>query len=281
MGKHLIPVLLVTMCVVATPGRARAADSSAVSGSLPTIFTNDVGIFFRDAGLFFTGPLRFSEREWLCTAGAVAGTALVMTTDMEIKQRVERSAGSTGKNDFWRFPKGYGTVEFAGPFAVLTYGTGLLLGNDDIRVTGRLLVESLLLSGTPELVLKYIFGRSRPYGNNSQWDFTWFRTNDTFESFPSGHTVVAFSVSTVLAERIDNLWARIGFYGAASLTAFERMYDNQHWASDVLVGAGLGLLGGFFVVGKEREREHPSSESTGRLQIEPTINGIRIVYLLQ
>ena len=37
-------------------------------------------------------------------------------------------------------------------------------------------------------------------------------------------------------------------FGGATLTAVSRMYDNKHWASDVIVGAGLGTFAGLKVV---------------------------------
>jgi membrane-associated phospholipid phosphatase len=82
----------------------------------------------------------------------------------------------------------------------------------------------------------------------------------------------------VLAGRIDNAWAKIGLYGIATLTALERVHDNQHWGSDVIAGAGFGLLGGFYVLGKERERENAVSEPSGRLQIQPSLTGVSMSY---
>jgi membrane-associated phospholipid phosphatase len=156
----------------------------------------------------------------------------------------------------------------------------LLIRNDDIRITGRLLFESLSFSGLAVISMRYIAARSRPPSGDGAWKFNGFRWANEIQSFPSGHTTVAFAFSTVLAERIDNIWARIGFYGMASLTAYARVLNNKHWVSDVIIGAGLGLAGGLHVVRREKERASQPSGGTRRLQIHPSIGGIRFVYRL-
>lgn len=63
-------------------------------------------------------------------------------------------------------------------------------------------------------------------------------------SFPSGHTATAFvSAEFLLREYIDvSPWIGIAGYGAAFLTGYLRMYNNKHWFSDVLSGAGIGII---------------------------------------
>jgi membrane-associated phospholipid phosphatase len=63
-------------------------------------------------------------------------------------------------------------------------------------------------------------------------------------SFPSGHTAAAFvSAEFLLREYIDvSPWIGIAGYGAAFLTGYLRMYNNKHWFSDVVAGAGIGVI---------------------------------------
>ena len=63
-------------------------------------------------------------------------------------------------------------------------------------------------------------------------------------SFPSGHTSFAFTNATVLYEEFEDsspILAYSGYAFAATTGAF-RMINNKHWLSDVLVGAGIGIL---------------------------------------
>lgn len=277
MKSRLLPVT-VLVCFFGSP--LRAADSTEVSHSLSAIVAEDGRIFLEDAAYFFTSPLRFDGRDWLYAGAAAGGTLAMMSVDDDIRKRIGRNTESTLNNDFWDIPTRYGVVQYANIFAVGTYATGLFAGKDDIRVTGRLLFESLSFSGSLVMVVRYVAGRSRPYGDNSPWDFNGFQWSNRFQAFPSGHTTVAFAVSTVLAERIDNIWARIGLYGLASLTAFARVYNNQHWMSDVVVGGAAGLAAGLVVVSRERERGMGIGSDTGRIGVFPYAGGVRVVLRL-
>lgn len=65
-----------------------------------------------------------------------------------------------------------------------------------------------------------------------------------YDSFPSGHTANAFLGADMLSEEYGDksIWYSIGGYSLASATGAMRMLNNRHWASDVLVGAGIGIL---------------------------------------
>jgi len=69
------------------------------------------------------------------------------------------------------------------------------------------------------------------------------RPNGTEHSFPSGHAATAFFGATLLAKEYgENYpWIAVGGYAIAGTTAVLRMANNQHWASDVFMGAGIGI----------------------------------------
>lgn len=70
------------------------------------------------------------------------------------------------------------------------------------------------------------------------------RPNGGLESWPSGHTTFAFTNATVLMEEYRStapVLAGSGYLFAAG-TGFLRMLNNKHWFSDVLAGAGVGIL---------------------------------------
>jgi membrane-associated phospholipid phosphatase len=70
------------------------------------------------------------------------------------------------------------------------------------------------------------------------------RPNGAERSFPSGHAATAFFGATLLAKEYgENYpWIAVGGYTIAGTTAVLRMANNQHWASDVLMGAGIGIV---------------------------------------
>lgn len=67
--------------------------------------------------------------------------------------------------------------------------------------------------------------------------------NSDFKSFPSGHTTEAFAAAELM--RIEfkeyNPWLSYAGYLMAGATGYLRMYNNKHWISDVLAGAGFGI----------------------------------------
>lgn len=271
MSIRVIVFTLLCWCLAIQPVHAQATATS-----IGDILLDDALIALGDGGSFFAAPLRFNARDWVVTAGIAGATGALIAGDAGLKRRWGRETEQSLNHDFWDIPTRYGAVESASVIAVSTYVLGLLGGNDDIRVTGRLLFESLAFAGGSVLVIRSIAGRSRPYADNTPWDFNGFRWSNEFQSFPSGHTVVAFATSTVLAERMDHLWARAFFYGMASLTAFARVHNNQHWVSDVFAGAVFGVAAGFHVVGREEARR--GSGHSSRIKLIPFLAGIRLEY---
>jgi len=67
--------------------------------------------------------------------------------------------------------------------------------------------------------------------------------NSDYKSFPSGHTTEAFASAELM--RIEfkesNPWLSYAGYFMAATTGYLRMYNNKHWISDVLAGAGIGI----------------------------------------
>ena len=64
-------------------------------------------------------------------------------------------------------------------------------------------------------------------------------------SFPSGHTFMAFTGAEILRREYGSQypWLAVACYATAMLVGFMRIYNNRHWVGDVLAGAGLGMIG--------------------------------------
>ncbi len=272
-------ILFLTVVALFSGGISHAQDVTE-DKSVWEKLGEDGGIFLQDAGSFFGAPLRFSGTDWLITAGVAGGTVALMSADEEFRDLLGSDNTASLNDDFWDIPTRYGIVSYANIFSLGVYATGLATGSDDWRRTGRLLFESISYSGISVMAFRYVFGRSRPYEGNSEWDFNWFETSNEIQSFPSGHTTVAFALSTVLAEEIGGVWAGIAFYGMASMTAYARVRNNQHWVSDVVAGAGLGLVTGFHVISQERARERGNSSPGTGLSIVPGVGRILFIYRL-
>ena len=238
-------------------------------------FISDTEIFFIDGASFVTYPFGMNKSQWLAIAGIGLGTYLLVRNDDFIQERIGRRNLPELNNGVWGFAEEYGVIQYAELAGVVTYSFGYLTKNDDVRVLGRMIVQSLTYSGLTAMFVRMIAGRTRPPFTDNHLDFNGFETNNSFQSFPSGHTTVAFAFSTVLAEYFDTPWSRIGFYGLAGFSAAERLLNDEHWFSDVTLGALLSIASGLHVISEEKNRKKKNKIG---LTISPTFNGINFQY---
>lgn len=133
-------------------------------------------------------------------------------------------------------------VVFGVPAGMLA--AGLIGGSKDLeRRAGRVFV-SVVVAGLATAAIKEGVGRVRPDSATNQYLFRPFTHHD---SFPSGHTTVAFAFATSLGEEIHRPWASALLYAGAAGTGWSRLNDHHHWLSDVLAGATVGFVAGKIV----------------------------------
>jgi membrane-associated phospholipid phosphatase len=113
------------------------------------------------------------------------------------------------------------------------------------------------LVGLGYLILKWIVGRRRPVIVAAPFDFHPFARGlgglvhaESGLSFPSGHAALAFATATCLAAALPR-WAPAFFLVACAVGA-ERVLENAHYLSDVVAGAGVGVLGGIVALALTR-----------------------------
>jgi len=118
------------------------------------------------------------------------------------------------------------------PIAIV-YGLdamGIKAKNDFANRTAILIKGELMMLATVSL-LKEATNQLRP-------------DKTDFSSFPSGHTAQAFATATFLSQEYKDRfpWMPYAAYGLASSVGLMRMANNRHYISDVLLGAGIGIL---------------------------------------
>lgn len=129
---------------------------------------------------------------------------------------------------------------------VITAGTGVI---GVITKNKRFEKATILLTGSHVIndfithQLKITFQRHRPNTGASYNTFDWRGGTKVNQSFVSNHTSNAFTTATVFALCFpDKKWMPIVAYSTASIVGLSRIYQNEHWASDVLAGAAVGFL---------------------------------------
>ncbi|WP_455586371.1 phosphatase PAP2 family protein [Bacteroides sp.] len=137
---------------------------------------------------------------------------------------------------------------------------------------GRMLVSdafSAVIMASITGSLKIQTKVTRPDGSNNH-------------SFPSGHTATAFMTATMMHKEYGERspWYSIGAYSVATTTGLTRMANNKHWLSDVLAGAGFGIVStelGYFLadlIFKNKGIHHFSTSDDFEWKTNPSFFGI-------
>lgn len=181
-------------------------------------------------GLRATVTSRTMRPYWAATG---LGVLLSLPLDDQISERaVEHGLMPQSLAGF-----GY---EWGGKWAALTILPGIYL-TENIRGTSRettfrrleFAFTSLAVVGITTELLKYAVGRPRP-DREARTSFPYG------PSFPSGHASAAFGVAEVVRTLYGNQVGAV-LYGMALVTGISRMHENDHYLSDVVGGAGLGI----------------------------------------
>lgn len=258
-SSHVCFMILVSACLfaeaqgeaapVAAPGPRVRMDSPADPDRLPNL----PRLVWDDAGHVVTAPARWDQPDWLKAGGAVLALGAALALDHSAEREMARHRTASAD----RFAKAVQNLGGA-PSVLAAGGTwlaGVAFKDPEIRATG---VDAMATMGIAQLLLaiplKEITGRSRPEAGKGAHDFHPF---DGGQSFPSGHTIQAFALASVVAEHADRPWVSGLSYGLAGLVGAARMEQRQHFLSDVVAG---GLIGAF--VGKSVVRCNQARRSS-------------------
>lgn len=214
----------------------------AGSDDAPTIRNMPRNLLHDQAGIW-TSPFRMRARDlkWVVPLGLVTGAAIA-TDHRTLHDVVSLDPSFNNPNT------NASNVLIGGFIAapVVLYGIGHFHGDDHARETGVLGAEAILDGLVVEQGMKLIFWRERPYQDSGRGRF--FQTGVGVDSsFPSSHSVLAWSTAAVIASEYPNKLTQIGIYTAAAGVSFTRLMGQQHFPSDLLVGSAAGWLVGHYV----------------------------------
>jgi membrane-associated phospholipid phosphatase len=205
-----------------------------------------------DAWALIKSPAQWDSTSYFIYPSVLLATYFLVIVDEPVSNAV---SGNKKYNDskFVKAAEFYGrniTSELAAAGFTIT---GLVFGEEDITRLGLEIFESYYFANNIHSVVKRIFGRSRPIEEKGTTSFDPFaKRKNPLNAFPSGHAVLSFSLSTVLAGHADNTYLKLLCYAPAVLTCLSRVYQQMHWPSDVFMGAAIGYLVGNFVVNRHK-----------------------------
>lgn len=222
----------------------------------------------QDSARVNKAPL-FTERDAIWAAGFAVATVSLTPFDRRIAHWSQRPALQNDRflsrtASFFRVTGDPGALVIGGSM----YAVGRLAGVHWLADLGLHGTEAIIVGGIVTGGIKDVAGRARPYAvhDSNAANFQLFRglrRGDAYQSFPSGHALAAFAAaSAVTAEasrwRGGSVWI-IGpvMYGGATAVGLSRLYNDKHWASDVILGAGIGTFSGIKVV--QYHHTHPGN----------------------
>jgi membrane-associated phospholipid phosphatase len=192
--------------------------------------------------LFPTQPVR--GKHWVPTLAVLATTAALIAADPHTAGYFRRTDSFHGFNSVMT---GNNTSLGIVLVPVSLYATGYLRKNVHAQHTALLAGEAIANAEIFTTVMKDLDRRIRPadLSPNANFADTWGESKGNWlrgnGSFPSGHTIAAFSVATVISRRYSNhRWVPYVAYGLAAAVGFSRMTLSSHFPSDVFMGAALG-----------------------------------------
>jgi membrane-associated phospholipid phosphatase len=254
----LLAVLFLVAAIATSPaqtmslvGELPEAPEPPSSSTAAATLRDTPGNILKDQGAIWTSPFRLHSHdlEWVVPLGLATGAAIA-TDHRTLRDVVSLDPGFNNSNTN---ASNYLISGFiAAPVAL--YGVGHLRDDGHARETGILGGEALIDGVVVEQGMKLIFWRERPYQDNERGKF--FQSSAGIDSsFPSSHSVLAWSTAAVIAGEYPHFWTRAIVYTGAAGVSFTRLMGQQHFPSDILVGSAAGWLVGHYVYKHRHQRD--------------------------
>lgn len=202
---------------------------------------------------FISIPAKWNIGEYALLAGFSAATYGIMQIDKDVKNLAMMNQGY-GET----IPLRFGTL-YGEPVTTMLAGIAFIAHaqsyeNHKNQRIGFEILQAFTYTASITTLIKVTFGRARPYldlGSDHFAPFS-FGFPEKF-SFFSGHTSLAFSLSTILAKNQEKDIYKVLIYIPAVVTGFSRIYHNKHWLSDVFLG---GVAGYFIASWVHHQHDH-------------------------
>jgi len=212
---------------------------------------SDIKILYTDLKSIFISTSKSIQKHYF-----LFGFALIVFFILFFIDPVIRDLFAHFHNSYFdilfQFGHWYGKVYITIISFILLYIYGILFRNDRIRELGRNICEAFIISGIIVTLIKSILGRWRPYTEHGSFNFYFFTfgPNDHL-SLPSGDVAIAFAFSTIVAGCFKNKLWKVFWFGIATITAFGRIYHDQHWFTDVIMAGLISIT-----IGRYINKEH-------------------------
>jgi membrane-associated phospholipid phosphatase len=213
-----------------------------------------------------------SRREAAAGAAVVAGALLL---DEALHGMVPEGGGTRWEGVSSALNYG-GRPQYALLLLGGTWTAGELARRSEVADAALHVTAALAVGGVANGVLKHSVGRERPNETDDPFRFRPLNGSNRWQSFPSGHAVVVFSLASAVSEEARTPWVTALAYGGAAMVGWSRVYDDKHWASDVAAGALVGILAGRSTVRLLHRAEDDQDDDPPAVTLAPGVIAVRI-----
>jgi len=205
----------------------------------------------KDQEAIWTSPIRLRTSNVAGPLMLVLATTVAITTDHQAMSSSRlRDASLNSHAD----TASQGLVGAFVAIPVGLYGLGRLHHSSQAEETGILGGEAMVDCLAVNEVMKLVARRERPTVDGAKGKF--FQSGvSTGSSFPSNHSILAWSSAAVLASEYPGPLNGLAIYGLATGVSVTRVLARQHFPSDVLVGSAVGWMIGRYVF-RHHQRSH-------------------------
>ncbi len=180
---------------------------------------------------------RTSARAWIVPVGIAASAAL----DPEIREWTLHTH-TRSLDHFAKLVNPLGTAQRLVPVMALTYVTALLTGRESLATGTLNTAAAYVASDLVESALKPMVGRERPHVEGNSHRFQPFTANGDWHSFPSAHVAHVTSIAQAIAMQTQSGPVTALCSSLVALLAWDRVYEDQHWTSDVTATIALSSI---------------------------------------
>jgi membrane-associated phospholipid phosphatase len=135
-----------------------------------------------------------------------------------------------------------GTAHRLIPAMAVTYVTAALTGHQSLATGVLNTAGAYIASDVVESVLKPVVGRQRPDVAGNSHRFRPFSRQGDWHSFPSAHVAHVTAIATAVEMQTHSRTIAVLCDGLVTLVAADRIYEDQHWSSDVTATAALTAM---------------------------------------
>lgn len=180
---------------------------------------------------------RATARAWIVPVGIAASAAF----DPEIREWALHTH-TRSLDHFAKLVNPLGTTQRLVPAMAITYVTALLTGHESLADGTLNTAAAYVASDLVESALKPAIGRERPHVEGNSHRFHPFTSDGDWYSFPSAHVAHITAIAQAISMQTQSGPVTALFGSLVALVAWDRVYEDQHWTSDVTATIALSSV---------------------------------------